>query len=74
MYKDGYKYITNIDISDVVINKMKERALKREMNIECNFNFLKKDMQMDATKMQFIDNSFDVVIDKGTLDALMVNY
>lgn len=27
---------------------------------------------MDATLMDFPDNSFDIVIDKGTLDALMV--
>lgn len=29
---------------------------------------------MDATLMDFQDNLFDVVIDKGTLDALMVNF
>jgi len=27
---------------------------------------------MDATIMNFEDNSFDIVLDKGTLDALMV--
>jgi len=27
---------------------------------------------MDATKMEFPDNSFDLVIDKGTYDALSV--
>ena len=27
---------------------------------------------MDATQMTFADNSFDLVFDKGTLDALMV--
>ena len=28
---------------------------------------------MDATKMQFRDNSFDISIDKGTYDALAVS-
>ncbi len=28
---------------------------------------------MDATRMQFRDNSFDIVIDKGTYDALACN-
>ena len=28
---------------------------------------------MDATEMTFPSESFDVVIDKGTLDALIVN-
>ena len=27
---------------------------------------------MDATNMTYADNSFDLVFDKGTLDALMV--
>lgn len=29
---------------------------------------------MDATMMEFEDNSFDITIDKGTLDALMVYF
>ena len=29
-------------------------------------------MVMDATNMNFEDKSFDVIIDKGTLDALIV--
>jgi hypothetical protein len=28
---------------------------------------------MDATKMNFRDNSFDIAIDKGTYDALAVS-
>lgn len=28
---------------------------------------------MDATKMSFSENTFDIVIDKGTYDALSVN-
>lgn len=27
---------------------------------------------MDATQMQFEDNFFDICIDKGTIDALLV--
>ena len=29
---------------------------------------------MDATNMTFEDQTFDVVLDKGTLDALMVAF
>ena len=35
-------------------------------------NILNLVLEMDATMMDFEDNSFDIIIDKGTLDALMV--
>lgn len=59
MYKDNFKNIINIDISDVVIDKMQKQFP------------LMKWLEMDATKMTFEDNTFDCVIDKGTLDAIM---
>lgn len=64
MYKDGYRLITNTDFSPVVIEKM---AAKH------------KDLQdmtwlvMDICDLQFEPGSFDVVLEKGTLDALMVH-
>ena len=54
MYSSNYKNITNIDISDIVIKKMKEQYPQMEW------------LEMDATKMTFEDNLFDCVIDKGT--------
>ena len=59
MYSSNYKNITNIDISDIVIKKMKEQYPEMDW------------LEMDATKMTFEDNLFDCVIDKGTLDAIM---
>jgi ubiquinone/menaquinone biosynthesis C-methylase UbiE len=59
MYNSNYKNITNIDISDVVIDKMKKQFPDMKW------------LEMDATKMNFEDNSFDCSIDKGTLDAIM---
>ena len=59
MYLSNYKNIINIDISDIVIEKMKKQY--PEMNWQ----------EMDATKMSFENNLFDCVIDKGTLDAIM---
>lgn len=78
MYDDGYFNIINIDISDKVIEQMTNYAKKKDKNMICNKyifcknNYLKIVIEMDATNMTFESNSFDVVIDKGTLDAIAV--
>ncbi len=40
-------------------------------NVNVSIQSLIKGLVMDATKMTYEDETFDVVIDKGTLDALM---
>ncbi|XP_051124304.1 uncharacterized protein LOC127246787 isoform X2 [Andrographis paniculata] len=63
MVKDGFEEITNIDISSVAIEMMK----KKYENVP-----QLKYMQMDVRDMNFFpDDSFDSIIDKGTLDSLM---
>jgi EEF1A lysine methyltransferase 4 len=59
MYQNGYKNIVNIDISPSVIDQMKEK-----------FPYMVWEV-MDATKMSYKDGEFDVILDKGTLDALI---
>ena len=64
LYLDGYMDIINIDYSHVVIEKMKQK----------HQNFEKMQyLVMDMTNMSFDKNSFDVIIEKGTLDALLVD-
>ncbi|KFB38679.1 AGAP008472-PA-like protein [Anopheles sinensis] len=65
LYDVGFKKITNIDISPVVIKQMQEanRTQRPEMTW----------CQMDATAMTLPDESFSVVLDKGTLDALFTD-
>jgi ubiquinone/menaquinone biosynthesis C-methylase UbiE len=62
MANAGYHHITNCDISDNVILKMR------------NFYNQKFPLQefavIDATRMAYRDNTFDLCIDKGTFDAL----
>eukprot|EP00744_Colponema_vietnamica_P006587 GILI01009551.1.p1 GENE.GILI01009551.1~~GILI01009551.1.p1 ORF type:complete len:225 (+),score=68.14 GILI01009551.1:68-742(+) len=62
LYDNGYHTITNIDISEVVIQQMKTRY--KELD---RMEWLK----MDAMRMEFPDSSFDVIIDKGTVDSLL---
>ncbi|XP_028416552.1 EEF1A lysine methyltransferase 4-like [Dendronephthya gigantea] len=64
MYNDGYTNIVNIDYSPVVIEKMRQ---KHQELIGMEY------LQMDITKMTFDKNSFDVIIEKGTLDTLLVD-
>ncbi|KAL6620195.1 hypothetical protein ACP70R_035334 [Stipagrostis hirtigluma subsp. patula] len=63
MAKDGYQDIVNIDISSVVIEQMREKHADVPQLTY---------MQMDVRDMSvFGDESFDCVLDKGTLDAMM---
>ena len=62
MYDAGYEDIHNIDISTVVIDQMKDRNKDRSK--------MKWDV-MDVTDLQYESESFDVAIDKSTIDALL---
>ncbi|XP_075991891.1 eEF1A lysine and N-terminal methyltransferase homolog [Anticarsia gemmatalis] len=62
LYDVGYQNITNIDVSEVVIKQMNSiNAHRTSMKFLC----------MDALKTTFNNDEFNVVLDKGTLDALM---
>ena len=63
MYLDGFTQITNIDYSPVVIENMRNKTAETDM----------KWLVMDITNMEFESEKFDVIIEKATLDALLVN-
>ncbi|XP_043510386.1 eEF1A lysine and N-terminal methyltransferase homolog [Frieseomelitta varia] len=63
LHDSGYRNITNIDISHIVIKQM--RDINATTRPKLSF------LHMDATQMTFADDVFNVVLDKGTLDALM---
>ena len=65
MYNDGYTSMVNVDISDVVIDKMRE-----------NYKESHPDMQWrvaDARNLEDATGTYDCALDKGTVDALMSN-
>ncbi|XP_031406373.1 eEF1A lysine and N-terminal methyltransferase [Punica granatum] len=63
LYDAGFHCITNIDFSKVVISDMLRRNVRERPSMRWRV--------MDMTRMQFTENIFDVVVDKGGLDALM---
>ena len=62
LYDAGIINIANIDISEIVIKQMSARNNKKRPKMSFS--------QMDALNMNFKDESFDCVLDKGTLDAI----
>ncbi|XP_020087647.1 methyltransferase-like protein 13 isoform X1 [Ananas comosus] len=66
MVDDGYQDIINIDISTVVIEAMQQKYKDKPA-----LKYLKMDVRDMAG---FESNSFDGVIDKGTLDSIMCGH
>lgn len=66
MYEDGYKFIINVDWSVPAINQMKEFSGDKGPTF--------KYLTMDVLDMEFNSDVFDVVIDKGTLDTVLVSF
>jgi EEF1A lysine methyltransferase 4 len=64
MFEEGYTQITNIDISNVCVKAMKEKYKEKPETF--------KYLLMDARAMDFPEASFDAVIDKATIDSILV--
>ena len=62
MYDVGYKHLTNIDISETVVNHMNQRNAERRPGLTFQ--------QMDATQTPYEEASYQAALDKGTLDAM----
>lgn len=65
LYEKGYQNIDNVDFSQTVISRMKEKTLYVMPNMRWHV--------MDMLDLAFDGGSFDVVLDKGSMDALMVD-
>jgi EEF1A lysine methyltransferase 4 len=65
MYDDGYTEIMNVDVSQNAVEQMLERSKETRPNL--------KYKTADITDMTecFEDKSYDVILDKGTLDTML---
>lgn len=62
MYEDGYQTLTNIDISRVVVDQMIEKYKDKSALTY---------QQMNVCSLEFPDESFDAVVAKATMDAIL---
>lgn len=62
LYDVGYRQLTNIDISETVVSHMNQRNAERRPGLTFQL--------IDATQTGYEDCSYQVVLDKGTLDAM----
>ena len=63
LYNSGFRDLTNVDVSRVVVQQMQKRHLDK-MEI--------KWLVGDVLQLEFHDPTFDLVFDKGTLDSILV--
>ncbi|WVQ69170.1 uncharacterized protein L199_007386 [Kwoniella botswanensis] len=63
LYDNGWESIVNIDYSKIVIDQMKDRHSVSRPKMEW--------LEMDILDLGFEDESFDMVVDKGTMDAML---
>merc|ERR1712039_731534 len=65
MYTDGYESIMNVDISESLLDNLRTRLAASMPKMRWQF--------ANCSALDFETGTFDVTIDKGTLDAIEAN-
>jgi EEF1A lysine methyltransferase 4 len=63
MVNDGFQKIMNIDISEIVIKQMTSKYEDRVEQLLWQ--------KMNVCSLEFADETFDAVVDKGTMDSIL---
>ena len=66
MYEEGYLNITNVDLSQICIKSMEEKNKVKFPQMTY------KQVDILDMKDQIKNGEFNVVLDKGTLDSILV--
>ncbi|CAK0907825.1 unnamed protein product [Prorocentrum cordatum] len=65
MYRHGFEDILNVDISENLLEKLRQRLSASAPRMRWQY--------ANASALDFPEKSFDVIIDKGTFDAMEQN-
>ncbi|KAJ9104978.1 hypothetical protein QFC20_004417 [Naganishia adeliensis] len=65
MYDAGYHNVVNIDYSATLIEQMIARHAEKRPDMQW--------LEMDIRDLKFNEGDFDVVLDKGTMDAMLTS-
>jgi len=63
MYDEGFTDILSIDYSEVVIDRMRKLVSSKKPDVKFDV--------ADVREMKYADGAYDVIVDKGTLDAVL---
>ncbi|RLN52396.1 hypothetical protein BBJ29_001061 [Phytophthora kernoviae] len=63
MVNDGYQKIMNVDVSEIVIKQMSSKYEDRVEQLQWQ--------KMNMCSLDFADETYDSVVDKGTMDSIL---
>ncbi|KAI9910631.1 hypothetical protein PsorP6_010791 [Peronosclerospora sorghi] len=63
MINDGYEKIMNVDVSEIVVKQMIAKYEDRAKQLQWQ--------TMNMCSLEFADETYDAVVDKGTMDSIL---
>ncbi|OWZ08226.1 Methyltransferase [Phytophthora megakarya] len=63
MVNDGYQKLMNVDVSEIVVKQMAAKYEERVESLQWQ--------KMNMCSLDFADETYDAVVDKGTMDSIL---